>query len=82
MLLPDPPQALALITTAEQARDAARTARRALAGHVRELDRARAELRAQGLSPAQVDRLLELTVEESPDHGGRHRGGTAAPPAG
>ena len=82
MLLPDPPQALALITAAEQARDAARTARRALADHVRELDRARAELRAQGLSPAQVDRLLELTVEESPDHGGRHRGGPAARPAG
>jgi hypothetical protein len=82
MLLPDPPQALTLIAAAEQARDAARRARRMLADHTRDLDRARAELAAQGLSPAQVGRLLELTVEESPEHGGRHREARApAPPS-
>jgi EmrB/QacA subfamily drug resistance transporter len=81
MLLPDPPRALALIATAEQARDAGRRARRLLADHARDLDRARAELVAQGLSPAQVGRLLELTAEESPDHGGRHSE-TSAPPTG
>ena len=73
MLLPDPTRAVAVVAEADQARDAAREARRALAGHVRDLDRARAELVAQGLSPAQVGRLLELTGEEWPDHGGRHR---------
>jgi EmrB/QacA subfamily drug resistance transporter len=82
MLLPDPPRALALIAAAEQARDAARHARRMLADHTRDLDRARAELAAQGLSPAQVGRLLELTVEESPEHGGRHPEARApAPPS-
>ena len=80
MLLPDPPRALALIAAAEQARDAARHARRMLADHTRDLDRARAELAAQGLSPAQVGRLLELTVEESPEHGGRHREARAPVP--
>jgi hypothetical protein len=79
-LLPDPSRALALIAAAEQARDAARHTRRVLADHTRDLDRARAELAAQGLSPAQVGRLLELTVEESPEHGGRHREARAPVP--
>jgi EmrB/QacA subfamily drug resistance transporter len=74
MLLPDPPQALAALTEAEGARNAARRARRELAEHSRTLDRATEELVAQGLSPEQVRRLLELTDEEAPDHGGRHRG--------
>jgi hypothetical protein len=75
-LLPDPPRALAVLADAERARDAARRARR-------ELDRAGAELVAQGLSPAQVCHLLELTDEEAPDRGGRHRSVSApAGPAG
>jgi hypothetical protein len=73
MLLPDPARAVALVAAAEQARDAARRARRELAAHRRDLDRAGEELLAQGLTADQVCRLLELSDEESPARGGRHR---------
>jgi hypothetical protein len=72
-LLPDPSRAVALVAEAVRARDAVRRAPRTLADRGRDLDRAGAELVAQGLSPAQVARLLDLTEEESPDRGGRHR---------
>jgi EmrB/QacA subfamily drug resistance transporter len=74
-LLPDPSRAVALVAEADRARDAARRARRTLTDRDRDRDlhRAGAELVAQGLSPAQVSRLLDLTEEESPDRGGRHR---------
>jgi hypothetical protein len=61
MLLPDAARAVALVAEAERARDAGRRAQRELAAHRRELDRAVVELRAQGLTKAQVCRLLELT---------------------
>jgi len=73
MLLPDPARALAVVAEAERARDAARRARQEAADHIRDLDRAGEELVAQGLSTAQVRWLLELTDEEAPDRGGRHR---------
>jgi EmrB/QacA subfamily drug resistance transporter len=65
-LLPDPSRALALIATAERARDAGRRLRRELAERDLELDRATNDLLAQGLTAAQVRRLLELTDEEAP----------------
>jgi EmrB/QacA subfamily drug resistance transporter len=67
MLLRDPARAVALVADAERARDAGRRVRREAADHGRALDRAADELVAQGLSPAQVSRLLELTDEEAPD---------------
>jgi hypothetical protein len=67
MLLRDPARAVALVADAERARDAGRRVRREAADHGRALDRAADELVAQGLSPEQVCRLLELTDEEAPD---------------
>jgi chemotaxis regulatin CheY-phosphate phosphatase CheZ len=66
MLLPDAERALAVVETAEQARDAVRAARRELAGKEAALAAAVEELIAQGLTPAQVRQLLGLTDDESP----------------
>ena len=74
-------RALALITEAERARDAVRRARQKLDEHGRELDRAADELVSQGLTSEQVCRLLELTDEEAPDRGARHRSISTADPS-
>jgi EmrB/QacA subfamily drug resistance transporter len=66
MLLPDPDRALAVVATAEQARDAVRHARTELEVRTAELDGAAEELVAQGLSPRQVQDLLGLTEDEGP----------------
>ncbi|MEJ3657371.1 DHA2 family efflux MFS transporter permease subunit [Actinomycetes bacterium KLBMP 9759] len=58
MLLPDPQRAVELVEGAEEAREAARVARRELAAREAQLARAAEELEAQGLSKEQVSDLL------------------------
>ncbi|MHA6796917.1 MDR family MFS transporter [Pseudonocardia bannensis] len=66
LLLPDPQRAIAVIGEAERAREGIRRARRELAARTAELADAAEQLVAQGLSPAQVERLLG-PVEQVPD---------------
>lgn len=66
LLLPDPTRAVAAVTEADLAREAVERARRELDGRAAELAAATEELVAQGLSPAQVEQLLDREADEVP----------------
>lgn len=74
MLLPDAKRALAVVATAEVARDGMRKAGRELYRHTTDLAAATEELVAQGLSPPQVRELIGLGPDEMhlPSRPGAH----------